>query len=407
MDAILPSTPRRRIGLIVGIALTILVGTTGVAAATLRHDARNQDRLVSGVRIGGVKVGGMTFAAAQSLLETKFNAVLDRPIKIEGSGKVFDVTPRQLGVTSDWQNRFADAKAQQSTMSALARVWHRITGGQLGRSYRVKVSVDAKKLENYINTVGGEVERAPKDASARYVNGNVEIIPEVTGFGIDTAAAVADLKKLVVGEGSSMKLQGHEVSPKIPTTRFRMLLLVKVGENKLYHYRDGQVVKVYDIATGKSSEPTPKGLRFVVRKRINPTWFNPAKTTWGRNMPAKIPPGPRNPLGSRVLDMSGTLARIHATFRLYSIGYNDSQGCVRMRPSDIEELFPQIEVGTPVLIVQSGANHGVPRSSRPADADSQPSAEMDAGSPPPSGGGGGESPPPQQGDPNPVPIPGQ
>lgn len=41
---------------------------------------------------------------------------------------------------------------------------------------------------------------------------------------------------------------------------------------------------------------------------------------------------------------------IHATTRPWSIGHYASHGCIRMLPEQIEALFPQVEVGTPVLI---------------------------------------------------------
>ena len=42
---------------------------------------------------------------------------------------------------------------------------------------------------------------------------------------------------------------------------------------------------------------------------------------------------------------------IHATNRPWSVGYFVSHGCIRMLPNEIEQLFPQVEVGTPVKII--------------------------------------------------------
>jgi lipoprotein-anchoring transpeptidase ErfK/SrfK len=404
MEAILPAKRPRRIGLLIGLVLSMLLGTAGVGAATIRYDERHQDRLLPGVTVGGVDVGGMSFRSAQSLLESKFDVPLDRQMKVEVGGQVFDITPRALGVTSDWRERFAESVSVHGRISLLSRLWTRLTGTILNQNIQVSSSVKGDALEKFVNAVAGSADRPAKDASAKLVDGSLQIVPEANGFAVDKAVALKDLRRAAIRGDARVQLNGQTVTPKVPTANFRTVLVVKVGENKLYHYRDGQVVKVYDVATGKSNEPTPKGNFRIVRKRINPTWFNPAKTTWGRNMPDKILPGPRNPLGSRVLDMNGTLARIHATFRLYSIGYNDSQGCIRMRTADIEELFPQVEVGTPVLIVQAGSNRAVPRSRRPADADSQPSAENDGGSASPPQQAPPQEAPPSQ--PNPVPIPG-
>jgi L,D-transpeptidase ErfK/SrfK len=42
---------------------------------------------------------------------------------------------------------------------------------------------------------------------------------------------------------------------------------------------------------------------------------------------------------------------IHATNRPWSVGYYASHGCIRMLPDEIEKLFPQIAVRTPVKII--------------------------------------------------------
>lgn len=382
------------------MVLSLLITSAGVSAATLRYDERNSDRLLKGVTIGGVDVGGLQFAAAQSLLTLKFDGALDHPITIEAQGRDFTVTPRELGVTTDWRDKFAQAKSQPASMPLIDRVWHRISSTPMNLKFAVKADVDAGKLDAYVASIAGSVDRAPMDATVRLNGAGLEMTPEVNGFAIDQAASAEALRDALGNGRWRLQIMGQDVPAKVQQSSFSTVLVVKVGENKLYHYKNGQVVKVYDVATGKPNWPTPKGQFRIVRKRMNPTWHNPAKDSWGRNMPSKIPPGPRNPLGSRVLDMNGTLARIHATFRGYSIGYNDSQGCVRMRPADIEELFPQVEVGTPVLIVQSGVNHLVPAQYR--STTQEPSAENDAGAPAPATPPPEQPPPPEQQPPLPV-----
>jgi lipoprotein-anchoring transpeptidase ErfK/SrfK len=44
-------------------------------------------------------------------------------------------------------------------------------------------------------------------------------------------------------------------------------------------------------------------------------------------------------------------AGIHGTDAVNSIGTNASHGCIRMLIPDVEELYDQVRVGTPVYIV--------------------------------------------------------
>jgi len=89
-----------------------------------------------------------------------------------------------------------------------------------------------------------------------------------------------------------------------------------------------------------------------VQKRYRPTWSNPAPNGWGKGMPASIPPGPSNPLGTRALNLNASGIRIHGTNKDGSIGRAASHGCMRMHRWDIEDLYERVEVGTPVLIVR-------------------------------------------------------
>jgi L,D-transpeptidase ErfK/SrfK len=67
-------------------------------------------------------------------------------------------------------------------------------------------------------------------------------------------------------------------------------------------------------------------------------------------MPASIPPGPGNPLGTRAMSLNASGILIHGTYASYSVGTYASHGCIRMLLSDVEALYPQVPVGTPVLI---------------------------------------------------------
>jgi lipoprotein-anchoring transpeptidase ErfK/SrfK len=54
-------------------------------------------------------------------------------------------------------------------------------------------------------------------------------------------------------------------------------------------------------------------------------------------------------LGTRRLDL-GDGYGIHGTDQPESIGQSVSHGCVRLRNSDVEQLYPMVPVGTPVYI---------------------------------------------------------
>jgi L,D-transpeptidase ErfK/SrfK len=50
--------------------------------------------------------------------------------------------------------------------------------------------------------------------------------------------------------------------------------------------------------------------------------------------------------------------RIHGTNRPYGVGRRVSHGCIRLYPEDIAALFPLVEKGTPVTIIDTNYKLG-------------------------------------------------
>lgn len=110
----------------------------------------------------------------------------------------------------------------------------------------------------------------------------------------------------------------------------KVTIVVKISERILELHNDGKVYKKYRIAVGKSSTPTPIGDWIVIWKS-----FRSGDIFGTRFLGLDVPWGGYG---------------IHGTNRPWSIGHFISQGCIRLRNKDIEELFEWVPVGTPVRI---------------------------------------------------------
>ncbi|MBE3585912.1 L,D-transpeptidase family protein [Desulfofundulus thermocisternus] len=108
-------------------------------------------------------------------------------------------------------------------------------------------------------------------------------------------------------------------------------LLVETALRRLHHFQGDTLVRTYPVAVGKPETPTPAGDYHVVNKIINPGGV--LGTRW---------------MG---LDIPGGNYGIHGTNNPGSIGKAVSNGCIRMYNHHIEELFPRVQIGTPVRIV--------------------------------------------------------
>lgn len=124
----------------------------------------------------------------------------------------------------------------------------------------------------------------------------------------------------------------------------RRKIVVSIPDRKLAFLDDGRVVKIFPVAVGAAATPSPVGSFIIVERLTNPTWYHPGKV---------VPPGKDNPLGPRWIGLSRKGYGIHGTSSPRSIGRPASHGCIRMRNTDIKELFSLVEIGDTVdLYVQ-------------------------------------------------------
>jgi lipoprotein-anchoring transpeptidase ErfK/SrfK len=126
------------------------------------------------------------------------------------------------------------------------------------------------------------------------------------------------------------------------TAQLNTKIVVSLEDHELALVEDGKVKKIYPVAVGKPATPSPVGTFTIKRRVINPTYSHDGRT---------IPPGPRNPVGTRWMGLSLPGYGIHGTNEPNSIGKAASHGCIRMAKADLEELYPQVEVGDTVELI--------------------------------------------------------
>ncbi|CAN5862780.1 hypothetical protein BH23ACT12_BH23ACT12_13080 [soil metagenome] len=342
---------------VAGLVSFVLVIGVGGAAAAVRMESANTKVSLNGFEVGGIDLAGLDKAAATKRLHDRFEAPLDTPINISLNGQLLQsTTRRELGASTNVDEVYARAIQLHRDIPTFKRIWYRITGMSMGHNLQVETRVDPSRAAGIVNKIAEAVNKAPADATVSVVGGRPKIGDGAPGFALDEKAATQALQDASKKGAAGIALTGKPVAPAVTRENFKDVIIIKVGENKLYHYDGEQLVKTYDVATGVPKYPTPIGQFKITQKRFRPTWVNPAKGPgqWGARLPAKIGPGPSNPLGTRALNLNSPGIRIHGTTADNSIGYNASHGCIRMKMSDVEELFDRVDVGTPVIIQSVG-----------------------------------------------------
>jgi lipoprotein-anchoring transpeptidase ErfK/SrfK len=118
-------------------------------------------------------------------------------------------------------------------------------------------------------------------------------------------------------------------------------VLVSIPDRKLALIENGKVFRIYRVAVGKTSTPSPAGEFKIVNRVTNPTYYHKGQV---------ITAGKGNPVGSRWMGLSAKGYGIHGTNQPNSIGKAASTGCIRVGKKDLEELFALVDVGDAVQI---------------------------------------------------------
>lgn len=162
------------------------------------------------------------------------------------------------------------------------------------------------------------------------------------------------------------------------STTYKELLYVSVKAQKLYHIINNEIVKTYTISTAekgigniKNSDQTPLGLHSVKEKHgektplfgrmIGRVFYGQVATIYNDSSRSET-----DDITTRILWLSGEeeglnkggdvdsyqrYIYIHGTSEEGRLGTPSSHGCIRMRNTEVLELYNKIGLGTKVLIL--------------------------------------------------------
>ena len=152
--------------------------------------------------------------------------------------------------------------------------------------------------------------------------------------------AVVKVATILTTPAAAQQLTEAAVEP--PASVPQREIIVSLEDRKLALVENGEVIRVYTVAVGKPSTPSPEGTFTIDRRVKNPTYSHDGKT---------VLPGPDNPVGNRWMGLSKRGYGIHGTNEPKSIGKAASHGCIRMARPDLDELYTMVAVGDTVRLI--------------------------------------------------------
>ena len=268
----------------------------------------------------------------------------------------FRLTAREAKVTVNSGELVNQAVEASREGSFFSRAWRDVTGGSIDKTVTPSIEYSKPAVQRLIDRVRVTVAKPAKDATVDISTTSVSVKRSETGRTIDAKALKAQIQSAMIDVRAKRNLRAplEKVQPKVTTAKlasqYPSIITVDRGAHRLRLFKDLELDKTYTVAVGQAGLETPAGRYTIQNMAENPSWHVPQSDWAGDLAGTVVPPGPSNPIKARWMGIYDG-AGIHGTDSINSLGTSASHGCVRMAIPDVEELYSQVKVGTPVLIV--------------------------------------------------------
>jgi lipoprotein-anchoring transpeptidase ErfK/SrfK len=334
------------------IAALLLVLVVGGAYA---YDSSKKDQIAEGVTIGGVDVSGLSEEEAAAKVRRKLLAPLQHPLKVAYDGEAWRLSGKKLKIRADIDAAVEEAIEDSQEGGLPGRLVRYVSGGEVDESITPQVAYSVPAVNRFVRHVAEEINREPKNADVEPSGDSLEVVAGEPGRKLRDNLLEKDLKAAVLNANAphSIKAEVHSIAPEISkqevAAEYPSYLTLDRSTFTLRLWKHLKLAKTYTVAVGMEGLETPEGLYAIQEKEENPVWHVPTSDWAGSLAGQTIPPGPSNPIKARWMGIYEG-AGIHGTEETYSLGSAASHGCVRMSIPDVEELYDQVEVGTPIFI---------------------------------------------------------
>ncbi|TMK57084.1 MAG: hypothetical protein E6G51_07815 [Actinobacteria bacterium] len=334
------------------IAALLLVLVVGGAYA---YDSTQKDEIAEGVTIAGVDVGGLNESEAAAKVHRKLLAPLKHSLKVSFDGENWELSGEQLKIRADIDAAIEEAVEDSQEGGLPGRLVRYVSGGEVEESITPQVEYSVPAVNRFVRKVAEDINREPKNADVEPSGDSLEIVAGEPGRKLRDNQLERDLKAAVLNANAphTIKAKVHSVAPEVTkqevAAEYPSYLTLDRSTFTLRLWKHLKLAKTYTVAVGMEGLETPEGLYEIQEKEENPVWHVPLSDWAGSLAGQTIPPGPSNPIKARWMGIYEG-AGIHGTEETYSLGSAASHGCVRMAIPDVEELYDQVEVGTPIFI---------------------------------------------------------
>jgi lipoprotein-anchoring transpeptidase ErfK/SrfK len=336
-------------------ALILVLLVVALVGGAYVYDSSQKDKIADGVTISGIDVGGLNEEEAAALVRHRLLSPLRQSLKVSFDGQSWTLPGKQLKIHADVDSAVEEAVEDSQEGGFPGRLVRYVSGGEVEESITPHVSYSQPAINRFVRKVAEEVDREPENADVEPSPDSLKVVAGHDGRKLRDNLIAKQLKEAVLNADTphAIVAEVHAIKPEVTkkevAAQYPSYLTLDRGTFTLRLWQHLKLTKEYTVAVGMEGLETPEGLYEIQEKEENPVWHVPNSAWAGSLAGQTIPPGPADPIKARWMGIFEG-AGIHGTEETESLGTAGSHGCVRMAIPDVIELYPLVEVGTPIFI---------------------------------------------------------
>jgi vancomycin resistance protein YoaR len=205
---------------LLGLGLLLAALLVFAAAALAGLEVSSANRILPGVRVLGLPVGGLTREEAAASIGPRSAAILDQSIELHAGPRQWTITPRALGAKLDPLELSAAAYDVGHSGPLLAQVRAQLRTLQAETDVPITATADSAAVDALLARIAADVDRAPKTAALDLAaDGAITFATSETGEALDRPGARALVNGVLAEGQASAELPTRALPPALATAQ--------------------------------------------------------------------------------------------------------------------------------------------------------------------------------------------
>jgi lipoprotein-anchoring transpeptidase ErfK/SrfK len=339
---------------VIGTATVLLVLAAG-AGGLYAYDSSRSDVIAKGITAGGVDVGGLNATRARDVLQRSLGPKLGQGVALRWGDQHWTLSAANIDARLGVDRMVREALKRSREGSFLDRAVRDLRGEKVQAAVPMRIAHSRQKLYGFIDVIAKEIDKPAVSATINPNGYSLNVTASHEGIAVQKRFLAARILRQLRDPTSThvaviptRTLRPHVSSARL-AYKYQTFITIDRANFTLRLWKDLHLAHSYTIAVGRQGLETPAGLYEINDRQVNPSWHVPNSAWAGALAGRVIPPGPDDPIKARWLGFYNG-AGIHGTDEISSLGTAASHGCIRMSIPDVEQLYPQVPLHTPIYV---------------------------------------------------------